>query len=241
MKIKRTKLLWFILFAWTVLVANTVYGQEGNRKYVYRDYDSKDTVFSGKVNDKINVMPARAAEKEMALFKYDLSPGFGGSGTCIEIIFRKLEQPPKWVGGVFPVEDGYWGEEPLKDSSKALDLSGARMLVFYAKGKEGGERIQVKAAIAGDKLYGDKISLIPSDVEKDEKKKDLIRSVPAPLPIISDWITLEKDWKRYDIQIENANQYRRVITPFAVIASLSYNPKGEITIYLDEIYYELEN
>lgn len=165
-------------------------------------------------------MPLRAVNKKgMVVFNASKGPGFDGSATCIMIEFNMLGEPPKWAGVVFPVEDNYFGEEAEQSSSSVLDLERARRLVFYARGEKGGERIQVKAAFAGDKPYGDS----------------------ALVPVMTNWITLEKNWKRYDVQIDNAGQLKRVITPFAVIASYSYNPGGAITVYLDEIYYEMGN
>jgi hypothetical protein len=208
----------FIFSILIVFVANIVSAQEGNRKYIYKDYDSKGTVFSHpSVDKKINVMPSRAAEKSRIQFKAFIKPGFDGSGTCIRLEFNELGEPPRWAGVVFPVEADYWGEEAEASTSSVLDLSKAKKLVFYARGEKGEERIQVKAAITGDKPYGDS----------------------ALVPVMTDWITLGKDWKQYDVQIEDAAQLKRVITPFAIITNISYNPEGTITIYLDEIYYEM--
>jgi hypothetical protein len=226
MKTRYGKFFWFIIFAGTVLLSNTVFAQEGNRRYVYKDYNSAGTVFENS-NHSYIIMPARAVDKKMVLVDASRGPGFGGSITCIRIEFKNLVEPPKWAGVTFPVESDFFGEEPEVSSSSVLDLRRARKLIFYARGERGGERIQVKAIFAGDKPYGDKIS---ND-----------NSAPAPLPLITDWITLEREWKRYELQIDNPDQLYRVITPFAVITSLPYNPGGSITVYLDEIYYELES
>ena len=177
------------------------------RVYVYKDANDKG-------NNGVwgNVMPARAAETNSVGFKTFFSPGYGGKGTAVQVAFD-LTQPPNWVGLVVPVHRDYWGES----DASGLDLSKAKKLVFYAKGEKGGEQIQVKAAIASDKQYGDS----------------------ALLPLTSDWLKLEKDWKRYEISIKDASQLTRVITPFALIANKSYNPSEHITFYVDEIYYEL--
>jgi hypothetical protein len=110
------------------------------------------------------------------------------------------------------VQRDYWGEW----DAPGLDLSKAKKLIFYAKGEKGGEEIQVKAAIASDKEFGDS----------------------ALVPIVSDWLRLEKDWKRYEIKVDGS-QLNRVITPFTLISNIDHNLGGSITFYVDEIYYEL--
>ncbi|MFH0785275.1 MAG: hypothetical protein V2B20_25440 [Pseudomonadota bacterium] len=214
MKIGCNRLMWYIFFILTVLIANTAFAQEGKRKYVYRDYNSEGTVYSQR--SVCNIMPARAAEKSMVRVTAFNKPGFDGSGTNIRIEFSKLKEPPRWAGVVFPVEADYWGEEAEASSLSVLDLSKAKKLIFFAKGEKGGECIQVKAAIAGDRPYGDS----------------------ALVPVMTDWITLGKEWKRYMVTVDGS-QLKRVITPFAVITNLAYNPEGAITLDLDEIYYEL--
>jgi hypothetical protein len=175
--------------------------------YVYKDVNSQE-------NHGIwgNIMPARAAETNSVGFKTFFAPGYGGKGTAVQVAFD-LTKPPNWVGLVVPVQRDYWGET----EASGLDLSKAKKLIFYAKGEKGGEQIQVKAAIASDKQYGDS----------------------ALLSIASDWLALEKDWKRYEIPINDGSQLTRVITPFALIANKSYNQGGHISFYVDEIYYEL--
>lgn len=178
-----------------------------DRLYVYKDANAAE-------NHGVwgNIMPARAAETNSVRFKTSIAPGYGGKGTAVQVTFD-LNKPPNWVGLVVPVQQDYWGEW----EARGLDLSKAKKLIFYAKGEKGDEQIQVKAAIASDKQYGDS----------------------ALIPVTSPWLTLEKDWKRYEISIEDGSQLKRVITPFALIANKSYNQGGLITFYVDDIYYEL--
>jgi len=224
MKTGYSKFFWLIILAGAFLIANTVFAQNVIKKYVYQDYDSDDTVYK-KSNHSFIVMPASAADGTGIVgVKYIDEKGLDKS-QCIMISFGNLKEPPRWAGVVFPVKANYFGEKEAEVEKEAeteklvLNLERARKLVFYAKGENGGERIQVKAAFAGDKPKGDS----------------------ALFPVISRWLTLGKDWSRYEVPIDNPGQLTRVITPFAVIASLAYNPGGAITIYLDEIYYELEN
>lgn len=174
--------------------------------YVYKDYNDP-----GNKALSATVMPARAAEINMVRLRTFVGPGFDGKGTCIQLSFD-VNEPPTWAGVVLPVQPDYWGEW----EAAGLDLSKAKKLVFYARGEQGGEQIQVKAALAGDKPYGDS----------------------ALFPVSTDWIKLEKDWKRYEVPVDGS-QLSRVITPFAVIVNKPYNPSGKGTVYLDEIYYEI--
>lgn len=96
-----------------------------------------------------------------------------------------------------------------------MDLSRAKKLVFHAKGEHSGERIQIKAAIAGDQPFSDS----------------------ADQPVDKGWIELKKAWGKYEVSVDG-DQLKRVITPFAVIANIDMNPSGRIAFYVDEIYYE---
>ncbi|CAK0764567.1 exported hypothetical protein [Gammaproteobacteria bacterium] len=199
----------FFLLLLLLLVVNlpiSALSADGERVYVYKDYNALE-------NQGVwgSIMPARAAEISSALFKTFQTPGWEGKGTAVQILFD-LTQPPNWAGIVVPVHENYWGEW----RASALDLSKAKKLVFYARGEAGGEQIQVKAAIATDKPYGDS----------------------ALIPITSAWLPLEKDWKRFEIPVDGS-QLQRVITPFSIMANKAHNPPARITLYVDEIYYEL--
>jgi len=178
-----------------------------------RVYIYKDDGYSSNKGVWGNIMPAAAAEVGSASFNSSSPKGFDGKGTAVKVSFN-LSTPPNWAGVVVPVQADYWGET----DAKGLDLSKANKLVFYAKGEKGGEQIQVKAAIVSDKKFGDS----------------------AIVPIVSPWYTLEKNWKRYEITIEDTkDNLQRVITPFSVISNKPHNDKvNVIDFYVDEIYYE---
>ena len=178
-----------------------------------RIYIYKDDGYSSNKGIWGNIMPAAAAEVGSASFNSASPKGFDGKGTAVKVSFN-LSTPPNWAGVVVPVQADYWGET----DAKGLDLTKAKKLVFYAKGEKGGEQIQVKAAIVSDKKFGDS----------------------AIVPIVSPWYTLEKNWKRYEITIEDAKgNLQRVITPFSVISNKPHNINVDtIDFYVDEIYYE---
>ncbi len=174
-------------------------------------YIYKDANYKGNKGVWGNIMPPRAADIDSVRFKTAVKPDFDGKGTAVQVSFD-LTKPPHWAGLVVPVQQDYWGEW----QAEGLDLSRVQKLVFWARGEKGGEQIQIKAFIANDKEFGDS----------------------ADMPISSDWLTLTKDWQKYEIAIEDSSQLKRVITPFAIIANEAHNADPKIVIYVDEIYYE---
>ncbi|MEI8209583.1 MAG: hypothetical protein WCG16_10290 [Methylococcales bacterium] len=174
--------------------------------YVYKDGDYAE-------NHGIwaNIMPKEAAETGSIAFKPFFKPGYDGKGNAVKVV-ADVSKAPNWIGLVVSVKENYWGEKP----AEGLNLSKAKKLVFYAKGNQGGEQIQVKAAIASDKQYGDS----------------------AELPITSVWLTLKKDWERFEIPI-NGIDLSRVITPFVLVINQDHNQEKPITFFVDEIYYEV--
>jgi len=176
------------------------------RVYVYKD-DGDD------VNKGVwsSIMPKEAADTKALTFITNSPNGFGGKGTSVKIDFNLDNYP--WAGLVAPVNDKYWGEKDYP----GLDLSKMKKLVFYAKGDNGNEQIQVKAAFISNKPFGDS----------------------AILPVVSPWYVLTKDWKRYEIKLEDAqNNLKRVISPFSVITNNAHNPNGKFTVHIDEVFYE---
>jgi hypothetical protein len=155
-----------------------------------------------------NVAPTTGNE----MLRIDLAdrtePASGATAIRIDIAFTA----GGWCGVAVASNAGYWGERP----GDAFDLRGARALVFRARGAAGGERIRIKAAVAGDQPFGDS----------------------APLPIDSGWLQLSRDWREYRIDTDGRD-LSRVITPFMMIANNKQNPGGSLTIFLDEVRYEM--
>jgi hypothetical protein len=185
-------------------VIGLVQPPDENRWYVYRDADSRENhgVWS-------NWMPAEAARMLKVNMVDAKDPNSGA--TCIRVDVRW--QPPFWAGIAVACESDYWGQRP---SATAFNLRKAKKLVFHARGELGGETIQAKVAIAGDKPFGDS----------------------AKTPAATEWITLTKSWKRYELDLTGMD-LARVVTPFAWVANKDYNPR-DFTFYLDDIYFVLE-
>lgn len=168
-------------------------------RFVYRDAGSPDNhgfwtnVIPSGVGDALRVDPA--------------APADGGTAVRLDFDLERV----RWSGIVVASAPGYWGDRP----GPGFDLTGARDLVFRARGQQGGERIRIKAAVAGDQPYGDS----------------------APLPLDAGWITLGTDWQEFRVDAAGRN-LSRVVTPFMVIANDKHNPSGRLTVFLDDIRWE---
>jgi hypothetical protein len=179
------------------------------RWFVYRDADSEGnhghwTNFMAKDNKEL-IEPFRLADK--------VEPAFGE--TCIKATV-KFQAASDWCGVAVSCAPDYWGEQP---SDAAFDLKKATKLVFYARGENGGESIQVKVAVAGDKKFGDS----------------------AKIPAATSWLTLKKTWQPYELPINaKRTNLERVVTPFCFVTDKAHNRADEITVYFDHVYFVME-
>lgn len=108
-----------------------------------------------------------------------------------------------------------WKNLPGVNIYKKLDGSSEKPIVlsFYARGEEGGEKVQFKF----------------EGVRKRTKS------------IESRWLTLNKNWEQYTIDLSKAD-LSNVIGGFCSVSSLDKNPKQEmIQFYLDDIQYEYKD
>lgn len=167
--------------------------------YVYREADSPENH-----GFWTNVIPGGAD----GALRIDVAAAIDG-GTAVRLDFDLARAP--WSGIIVASAPNYWGKEP----GPGFDLAGSRALVFRARGTQGGERIRVKAAVAGDQPYGDS----------------------ASLPVDSGWITLGSGWQEFRIEA-GGRDLSRVITPLMVIANDKHNPGGRVTVFLDDIHWE---
>lgn len=135
-------------------------------------------------------------------------PASGTTAIRIDIAFTA----GGWCGIGVASNPGYWGERP----GEGFDLRRAGALAFRARGASGGERIRIKAAVAGDQQFGDS----------------------ARLPIDSGWLQLSGDWREYRIKTDGRD-LSRVVTPFMLIANNKHNPSRRLTVFLDDIRYEM--
>ena len=192
-------MLWWLL----VCLPRSLSAEDAAPWYVYRDAGSPENqgLWS-------NVVPATGNEMPRIDLADRTGPASGASAIRIDIAFASVG----WCGVAVASDPGYWGDRP----GDGFDLRRARALSFRARGAAGGERIRVKAAVAGDQPFGDS----------------------APLPIDSGWLQLSADWREYRVDTDGRD-LSRVVTPFMLIANRKQNPGGRLTIFLDDVRYEM--
>lgn len=181
--------------------ADVKFSKDGNRFYVHHDNGSNLNH-----GDWTNYMPEWSSDMLQISLDDKKDPASGTSAVRVDV---KFSHP--WVGVAVASYPNAWGDRPCP----FYNLSNAEKLVFYAKGARGGETIQVKVAITGDKPFGDS----------------------APFPAATNWITLKDKWQKYELPLNSYN-LERVITPFVFVTDKSHNSGSEeMTFFLDEIFF----
>lgn len=132
--------------------------------------------------------------------------------TCMRFVYtpNNVSKDAQWAGVMWQNPEGNWGS---KDGG--YDLSKAKRLTFWARGKNGGEvidKFQVGGIDAGIYPDSDSESIGP--------------------------VQLTADWKKYTIDLEDA-VLDYVSGGFSWATSAKRNPNG-VTLYLDEVRYEFE-
>jgi hypothetical protein len=128
--------------------------------------------------------------------------------TCIKITYRPdMSQGARWVGVYWQYPPNNWGEK-----RGGFDLTGAKKLTFWARGENGGERIEeVKiGGIGGSYPDSDSAGTGP--------------------------IVLTTDWQQYEVDLEGRD-LSRISGGFCFSTNLDVNPNGA-TFYLDDMRYE---
>jgi hypothetical protein len=127
---------------------------------------------------------------------------------CVKVVYKP--GPKGWAGIFWQNIPDNWGSQPGEDFRKA----GYRRITLWARGERGNEVIEFKAGGIN----------APGKTHRDS----FVASAGK--------ITLEKDWKRYVIDLDGKD-LSSVIGGFAWTASSSANPDGA-TFYLDDVSYE---
>ena len=128
--------------------------------------------------------------------------------TCIMIEYKTrgiLTQG--WAGVYWQYPINNWGEYP------GYNIQSAKKLTFWARGKNGAEKSELK--------WGG---------IKDGKNSDTFG------PISTGVITLSKEWQKYEISLSGAN-LSNVIGGFCWVTNYQQNPNGCV-IYLEDIIFE---
>ncbi|MBU4312599.1 MAG: hypothetical protein KJ706_07770 [Candidatus Omnitrophica bacterium] len=128
--------------------------------------------------------------------------------TCIKIVYTNASsQGARWVGLYWQNPANNWG-----DRKGGFDLTGATKLSFWAKGENGGERVEEFKVGGITGLYPD---------------SDIAGIGP---------VLLSDEWKQYEIDLRGKD-LSYISGGFALATNLDVNPEGAI-FYLDDIRYE---
>ena len=129
-------------------------------------------------------------------------------GTCIKIIYSgKATNGARWAGMYWQNPANNWGNK-----KGGFDLIGAKKVSFWARGKNGGERIEeIKlGGITGDYPDSDSAGIGP--------------------------VILTKNWKQYTIDLRGKD-LSYISGGFCWATNADVNPDGA-TFYLDDVMYE---
>ena len=158
-------------------------------------------------------MPGPFPQNKLDFYGDWLQMPYSGS-TCIRVTTTFQTGGGSWAGIYWQYPEGNWGTIP----NAGYDLTGADSLVFWAKGENGGEIVEFFAfGITGP--YGDSESRWPPSGSRD---------------------TLNSMWERYSINLAEKD-LSYVIGGFAFVVVKDDNGGNDITFYMDDIQYFLND
>lgn len=136
----------------------------------------------------------------------DQGQKFGKNCTKVKFDFTLSDQ---WAGIYWQYPENNWGDLP------GYQLIGVKKLTFWAKGKNGGEKVEFKVGGIGssDKKFRDSLPLQTTGL-----------------------VELTSEWKQYEIPINSSN-LESVISGFCCVTNW-YNNRSSCEFYLDNIQYE---
>jgi len=118
-----------------------------------------------------------------------------------------------------------WGQH----ENAGIDLTGARRLSFWARGKNGGERVEFFAfGVGRDPFSGAPLAPFPDS----SPKVTLCGLLASPC-----YVTLSREWRRYEIDLTGLD-LGYVLGGFGWITNDVNNNGREIVFYLDDIKFD---
>ncbi|MBI2095686.1 MAG: hypothetical protein HYT89_05920 [Candidatus Omnitrophica bacterium] len=132
---------------------------------------------------------------------------YSGS-TCIEVVYNaKASQGARWAGIYWQNPPNNWGTRP-----GGYDLTGSKKLTFWARGQNGGERVEEFkiGGITGEYADSDVAGIGP--------------------------VVLTAEWQEFTIDLEGKD-LSSISGGFCWATNLDVNPAGCV-FYLDDIQYE---
>ncbi len=196
------KKIFFTLSLALAALCNTAVAQYAgfNTLYVYSDNGSPDNHFipSGWLGDHSDITIDQGSTESF----------YSGLASIKITYSNRASNNNRWAGIYWQEPANNWGTI----ANAGFDLTGATKLTFWARGENGGERIEEfkMGGITG--AFGD-------------------TDTAGIGPVI-----LTQEWKQYTINLSGKN-LKRVIGGFVWSANLDNNPQG-CAFYLDDIKYE---
>ncbi|AMM41164.1 conserved hypothetical protein, secreted [Candidatus Desulfofervidus auxilii] len=118
-----------------------------------------------------------------------------------------------------------WGDYP----DAGFNLTGAKKLTFWARGKDGGERVEFFAfGVGRDPISGNPIASYPDS----SPKVTICGKLVTPC-----YRTLTKNWQQYTIDLTGLD-LSYVIGGFGWVTNAPQNNNKSIIFYLDDIRYD---
>ncbi len=184
-------------------------GSAGNHFHAFAKIPDESAAVE--INGSYSEKPHSGATEIRCEFKNTTGTNFGG------FYFQNGILPPDSLA---PTPN--FGETP----NSGIDLSGVDSLIFWARGKQGGEKIEFFAAGVGrNAVTGIQIAPYPGSSPRH--------------PELGTIYTLETEWKKFTIDLAGLD-LNYVLGGFAWVANSLNNPNGAV-FYLDDIYYELNS
>jgi hypothetical protein len=135
--------------------------------------------------------------------------------TCIKLGYDSDKKD--WVGIYWLANDNWKGPGVNIYKKLGADKTSSIVLSFWVRGEEGGEKTQFK--VGGVSAGGDSIEF----------------------PLETKWISLEKVWRQYTIDLKGKD-LSNVVGGFCwVINKKNNRSRNAVRIFLDDIKYELRN
>ena len=169
-------------------------------------------------------MPSSAGEDSVAIDPSSTVSPYSGY-SCITNAF--IASGDNWGGWYFMngVLEGdevepkpNWGDYP----DAGIDLTRATQLTFWARGENGGERVEFFAFGVGR----DAVTGIPTEQYPDSSPK-----------VSLDYVTLSNSWTRYTMDL-GGSDLSYVLGGFGWVTNAPQNNNQDIVFYLDDIRYD---
>ncbi len=200
---------------------------------VYSDADAAGNHFVARAR-----MPVNVSDATLPPMQEDCTENPHSGITCIKAFFKGSGRPvPHWGGWYFLNGLLAGAERKPKPNwgvhSKAgVDLRGAVELSFWARGAEGGERIKFICCGVGRDETGNPLA-------KDQDG-NLIVQPDSSAALSTGYVTLNQEWTRYTIDLRGVD-LSYVLGGFGWVAKADQNPPHDMTFFLDDITFLLDN